>query len=63
LVNLAPIWGSYEVHVEGQPSGYFYFEDLPGRCLRSEQLTREEALEQAKAFAHTILDRCEPGES
>jgi hypothetical protein len=44
--------GSFEVrYSDGQPSKYFYFEDVPGRRLRSEQLTMEQALEAAKAFA------------
>ena len=44
--------GSFEVRYDdGQPPRYFYFEDVPGRRLRSEQMTTEEALEAAKAFA------------
>ena len=46
-----PNCGSFEVKSNGQPSRYFYFEDVPGRRLRSEQMTMEEALEAAKAFA------------
>ena len=49
--------GSYEVSVEGQPPRYFYFEELPGRRLRSDQLTREHALESAKAFARAERDK------
>jgi hypothetical protein len=45
-----PDCGSYEVSVEGQPSRYFYFEDLAGRRLRPERLTRQQALEQARAL-------------
>ena len=52
-----PDCGSYEVRVEGQPSRYFYFEDLPGRRLRPEQMTREEALEQARTYARSVRDR------
>jgi hypothetical protein len=39
-----PNCGSFEVRFpdDGRPSKYFYFEDLPGRRLRAEQLTREE---------------------
>jgi len=47
-----PQSGSFEVrYSDGQPSRYFYFEDVPGRRLRSEQMTMEQALEGAKAFA------------
>jgi hypothetical protein len=44
--------GSFEVRfADGRVSQYFYFEELPGRRLRSDLLTRDEALEQAKALA------------
>jgi hypothetical protein len=44
--------GSFEVkYSDGQPSRYFYFEDVPGRRLRSEQMTMVQAMEAAKAFA------------
>jgi hypothetical protein len=37
-----PNCGSYEVkYSDGQPSRYFYFEDVPGRRLRSEQMNME----------------------
>jgi hypothetical protein len=52
-----PGCGSYQVHVEGQPPRYFYFEDLPGRRLRPEQMTREEALEQAETYARTMRNK------
>jgi hypothetical protein len=55
--EVVPLCGSYEVRVEGQPSRYFYFEELPGRRLRPDQLTREEALEQARAYARAMRDR------
>jgi len=47
-----PQSGSFEVrYSDGQPSRYFYFEDVPGRRLRSEQMTMEQALEAARALA------------
>ena len=47
-----PGCGSFEVRfADGRVSQYFYFEELPGRRLRSDLLTRDEALEQAKALA------------
>jgi hypothetical protein len=36
---------------DGQPSRYFYFKDVPSRRLSSEEMTMEQALEAAKAFA------------
>jgi len=50
--------GSFEVRYDdGQPSRYFYFEDVPGRRLRSEQMTMEQAVEAAKAFARRERDQ------
>ena len=47
-----PYTGSFEVRfADGRPCRYFYFDDLPSRRLRPELLTREQALEQAKARA------------
>jgi hypothetical protein len=44
--------GSFEVRFsEGRPSPYFYWEDLPGRRLRSDLVASDVALEQAKALA------------
>ena len=41
--EVVPKRGSYEVRFsDGRPSKYFYYEDVPGRRLRSDQ---------AKAFA------------
>ena len=46
-----PQCGSYEVrYLDGRPSQYFYFEDVPSRRIR-DQMTSEQALEQAKALA------------
>ena len=51
-----PQTGSFEVrYSDGQPSQYFYFEDVPGRRLRSEQMTME--WRPAKAFATSERDR------
>ena len=53
-----PNSGSFEVkYSDGQPSRYFYFEDVPGHRLRSEQMTMEQALEAAKAFARSERDQ------
>ena len=44
--------GGFEVRVpDGRPSRFFYFDDLPSRRLRPETLTREQAIEQARALA------------
>jgi hypothetical protein len=43
--------GSYEVRFsDGRPSKYFYWEDIPGRRLRSEQADGKQALEEANSF-------------
>lgn len=53
--------GSFEVRFsDGRPSQHFYFEDNPDRRLGPEQLTGEEALEQAKALARAGQDKLEP---
>jgi hypothetical protein len=47
-----PDCGSYEVrYSDGQPSVYFYWDDVPGRRVRSEQMDRKQALRAAQAFA------------
>ena len=52
-----PGCGSFEVRfADGRPSRFYYWDDLPSRRLRIEMLTREEALEKAKAFARTVRD-------
>jgi hypothetical protein len=51
-----PDCGSFEARVPGKPSRYFYWNDLPSRRLRPETLTREQALEQAKALARAEWD-------
>jgi hypothetical protein len=55
--EIVPLCGSYEVRVEGQPSRYFYWDSVPSRRLRPDQLTREEALEQDRPYARAIRDR------
>jgi hypothetical protein len=46
-----PQCGSFEVrYSDGRPSQYFYWDDVPSRRLR-DQMTSEQALEDAKAFA------------
>jgi hypothetical protein len=53
-----PECGSFEVRFgDGRESRFFYWDDVPSRRLRPEQLTREEALEQARAYARTVRDR------
>jgi hypothetical protein len=51
-----PRCGSYEVRFsDGRPSRYFYWEDLPGRRLRPDLLTGE----QAERAARSLLERNE----
>jgi hypothetical protein len=49
-----PKCGSYEVRVEGRRSRFFYWEDLPSRRPRSEQLIGAEALELAKSLTRDL---------
>jgi hypothetical protein len=50
--------GRYEVRFsDGRPSKYFYWEDIPGRLLRSEQADSKQALKEAEAFARAERDR------
>jgi hypothetical protein len=49
--------GSFEVRFsDGRPGVFFYWDDIAGRPLREAQLTREEALEQARAYARAMRD-------
>jgi len=51
-----PKCGSYEVRFsDGRPRKYFYWEDIPGRRLRSDHSSQ--ALKDAKAFARAERDR------
>lgn len=47
--------GSFEVRfADGRRSRYFYFDDLPSRRLRPEQMVRGQALGWAKMFARIM---------
>lgn len=49
--------GSYEVcFADGRASVYFYWDDMAGRRLRPDLLTRVEALDQARTFARAERD-------
>lgn len=57
-----PECGSFEVRFsDGRESVYFYFEDNPGRRLRSDQVSSTEALEQARELARAERDKEKPG--
>jgi len=50
--EVVPDTGSFEVRfADGRQSRYFYFEDAPSQRLRSDMLTRAQALEQARTVA------------
>jgi hypothetical protein len=52
-----PKCGSFEVRfADGAPSKFFYWDDVPGRRLRPEQIGSEAALEQARAYARVERD-------
>ena len=46
--------GSFEVRIPGKESAYFYWEDNPGRRLRPEVMTQEQALEAARKLARSL---------
>ncbi|MDA9507090.1 hypothetical protein XI09_21145 [Bradyrhizobium sp. CCBAU 11386] len=53
-----PDTGSYEVRfADGRPSVYFYWDDLPGRRLQPDLLTRSEAEAKAKAKELARIER------
>jgi hypothetical protein len=55
-----PNCGSFEVRFpDARPSAYFYFDDIPGRRLSSEQMDSKQALRAAQAFARFARDRLE----
>ena len=55
--EIVPLCGSFEVRIAGQPSRYFYWDSVPSRRLRPDQLTKEEALAQAQALARAEGDK------
>ena len=53
-----PDCGSFEVRFsDRRPSRFFYWDDESSRRMRPDQMTSEQALEQAKAFARSERDR------
>jgi hypothetical protein len=55
-----PKCGSYEVRFpDGRPSRFYYWEDIPGRRLRPDSLTGEQALHDARTFARGEQDKLE----
>jgi len=55
--EVVPRCGSYEIrYPDGRPSKYFYWDDIPGRRLRVEILTSDQAIEAVKAFARKVRD-------
>jgi len=53
-----PETGSYEVRFsDGRPSKFFYWDDIPGRRVRSDQLDSKQALQEAQAFAREMRDK------
>lgn len=53
-----PDCGSFEVRYDdGRPSRFFYWDDIPSRRLRPEQLDRKQALQEAKTFAGRERDK------
>jgi hypothetical protein len=55
--EVVPRCGSFEVCIEGRESKYLYWDDEASRRLRPDQMTSEQALEQAKAYARSERDK------
>jgi hypothetical protein len=56
--EIVPKTGSFEVRFDdGRPSEYFYWDDVPSRRLRPEQMDSSQALHQAKTFAGRQRDK------
>jgi hypothetical protein len=50
--EVVPKCGSFEVRFsDARTSQYFYGDDIPGRRLRPDLLTSEQALREARTFA------------
>jgi hypothetical protein len=50
--EIVPDCGSFEVRFsDGRASQYFYWDDIPSRRLRPEQVDQETAKKQAQEFA------------
>jgi hypothetical protein len=53
--EIVPDCGSFEVRFsDGRPSKYFYWDDIPNRRLRPEQVDQETAKKQAQEFARSV---------
>lgn len=53
--EIVPDCGSFEVRFsDGTPSRYFYWDDIPSRRLRPEQVDQETAKKQAQEFARSV---------
>jgi len=59
MIEVAAV-GRYEVRFsDGRPSRFFYWNDVPGRRVRPEQLSRDQAELAAKTFARRERDKSE----
>jgi hypothetical protein len=55
--EIVPDTGSFEVRFsDGTPSRYFYWDDIPSRRLRPEQVDQETAKKQAQEFARAVAN-------
>ena len=53
-----PDCGSFEVrYADGRPSVFFYWDDIPGRRVRPDQMDSKQALQAAKTLARAGRDR------
>jgi hypothetical protein len=56
--SIVPDTGSFEVRFsDGRQSRYYYWDDIPSRRLRPEQVDQETAKKQAQEFAREQANR------
>ena len=55
--GVVPGRGRFEVKIPGQPSRFFYFDDLPSRRLSLRTLDRATAMDRARSVARDAEER------
>jgi hypothetical protein len=55
--EVVPSRGRFEVKIPGQPSQFFYWDDLPSRRLSLRMLDRATAMDRARSVARDAEER------